>query len=359
MRITHLVRKESFMKRLLVSLFGGLYAFLAGWSVTSAAEVPDASASSAPALAAYGDRLVISWAGDEGTVAHHVWYSLFNGYVFTPQADIPGALTTTAPAVAAVGNALYVATTPPDTDDKIYLYASTGAGFGAGTPLCDAETCARTRAAPALVSDGGTLFAAWTAPDGAIMTASRSSGGWVIDPAPIPNAVTSPTTGPTLTLFQHRLRLAWVKPSGEAVAVSAGTIVPSVSELSQPSIAWSAPIEIAAQTKVAPSLGVFTVGDSTPGAASELVESLFLAWTDADSTVEFARFNPLTGTWARTASPSPVPAGTLTVQAPALASFTFRTPDDAYIRSNVVGVTGKKTPHRVDIFAKPIGSVSP
>ena len=154
------------MKRLLVSLVGGLYAFLTGWSVTSAAEVPDASASSAPALAAYGDRLVIAWAGDEGTGAHHVWYSLFDGLVFTPQADIPGALSTTAPAVAAVGKALYVATTPPESGGKIYLYASTGTGFGAGAPLCDAQICAQTRAAPALVSDGAVLFAAWTAPDG-------------------------------------------------------------------------------------------------------------------------------------------------------------------------------------------------
>jgi hypothetical protein len=326
--------------------------------VTSAAEVPDASASSAPALAVYGERLVITWAGEESTGTHRAWYSLFNGYVFTPQADIPGALTTTAPAVAAVGKALYVATTPPDTGDKIYLYASVGAGFGAGTPLCDEETCARTRAAPALVSDGGTLFAAWTAPDGAIMTASRSSGGWVIDPTPIPNAVTSPTTGPTLTLYQGRLRLAWVKPSGEAVAVSTGTIVPSASKLSQPSIAWSAPIEIAAQTKVAPSLGVFTVGDSTPGAASELVESLFLAWTNTDSTVDLARLNPVTGKWAP--SPSPVPLGDLTtVQAPALATFIFRTPNQECMRADVVGSTGKKPPHHLSILSKPIGTVCP
>jgi hypothetical protein len=348
------------MKKFLVSSAVGLYAFLSGWSVTSAAEVPDASASSAPAFAAYGDRLVIAWAGDQGNGSHHVWYRLFDGRVFTPQADIPGALTTTAPAVAAVGKVLYVATTPPDTDDKIYLHTSTGAGFGAtGTPLCDAGTCARTRAAPALVSDGGTLFAAWTTPDGAIMTASRSSGGWVVEPTPIPNALTSPTTGPTLTVYQSRLRLAWVTPSGESVGVSTGTLVPSASALSQPSIAWSAPIEMAAQTKVAPSLGVFTVGDSTPGAASELVESLFLAWTNVDSTVEFARFNPLTGKWAPSASPSPVPAGNFTVQAPALASFTYQTPNEECLRSNVVGITGKKPSHPVEPFSKPIGIVCP
>jgi hypothetical protein len=194
------------MKRFIVSLSGGLYAFLAAWSVASAAEVPDSSASSAPALAAYDDRLVMAWAGESGTEAHHVLYTLFDGYTFTPQADIPGALTITAPALAAVGKVLTVATTPPNSGNQIHLYTSSGAGFEMpGTALCDAESCARTLAAPALVADGGTLFAAWTTPEGAIMTASRSSAGWIIDPTPIPNAVTSPTTGPTLTFFQHRL----------------------------------------------------------------------------------------------------------------------------------------------------------
>jgi hypothetical protein len=346
------------MKRFIVAVIGGLYALLSGWSVASAAEIPDSSGSSGPALAAYGNRLVMAWAGDEGIAAHPVWYTLFDGYGFTPQAKLPGALTTTAPAVAAVGKVLYLATTPPNAGDKIHVYADTGSGFEAtGTALCDAETCARTRATPALVADGDTLFAAWTTPDGAIMTASHSSGGWIIDPTPIANAVTSPTTGPTLALFQHRLRLAWVKPSGEAVSESTGTLMPSASAIAQPSIAWSAPIEIEAQTKVAPALGVLTVGDSTPGAASELVEALFLAWTNADSTIEFARWNPATGRWARSASPVPLGTDAQTIQAPALASFTFHTPNAECLRSDDVGYTGKKRPRRM--FEKGIPTVCP
>ena len=120
----------------------------------------------------------MAWAGGDGVEAHHVWYSLFDDSGFTPQAEIPGALTTTAPAVAAVGKVLYLATTPPNSGGEIQLYTTAGAGFEAtGKALCDAETCAQTRAAPALLSDGDTLFAAWTTPDGAIMTASprRSS----------------------------------------------------------------------------------------------------------------------------------------------------------------------------------------
>ena len=39
--------------------------------------------------------------------------------------------------------------TPPGADDKIYYYVSDGADFQwQGEPLCDAQTCARTRAAP-------------------------------------------------------------------------------------------------------------------------------------------------------------------------------------------------------------------
>ena len=49
------------MKKFIVSSAVGLYAFLSGWSLASAAEVPDSSARSAPALAAYGDRLVLAW----------------------------------------------------------------------------------------------------------------------------------------------------------------------------------------------------------------------------------------------------------------------------------------------------------
>ena len=241
------------MKKLLISLTGGLYAFLAGWSVAAAVEleVPDSSSSSAPALAAYGNRLVIAWAGEEGTTAHPVWYTYFNGTTLTPQTEIPGALTTTAPAVAAVGTTLYAATTPPSTGGKIFLYTSTGAGFSAqGTELCDAVACAITNAAPALVADGATLFAAWTTPEGAIMTAAHSSAGWTIYPLPIPNAVASPTRRPTLTLFQGKLRVAWLTPSLESVGVSTGTV--SASPQTAPT--WSGPIEIAAQSSSGPAI---------------------------------------------------------------------------------------------------------
>jgi hypothetical protein len=49
-----------------------------------------------------------------------------------------------------------------------------------------------------------------------------------------------------------------------------------------------------------------------------------------------------------------------TVQAPALASFTYRTPnEEECLRSNVVGVTGKKPSHPVSVASKPIGTVCP
>jgi hypothetical protein len=334
------------MKKLLVSLAGGLYAFLAAWTVAAAGIVPNSSSSSGPALAAYGNRLFMAWAGEEGTVGHPVWYTYFNGSVFTPQAQIPGALTTKGPAAAAVGKILYVATTPPNTGGKISLHTSTGAGFSAqSTELCDAQSCAITNAAPALATDGATLFATWTTPEGAIMTASRSSAGWTIDPLPVPNAVANPATGPTLTVFQGKLRLAWLTPSGESIAVSIGTLTPSAAAQVAPSITWSAPIEIAARSSWAPAIGVLVVGDSTPGTTSELVDALFIAWTTPDSTVQFARYNPVTHQWAPSASP--VPLGTVqTIDSPALASFAFRGPNDELIDFDGLGGTEKAKPHK-------------
>jgi hypothetical protein len=342
------------MKKLAASLSVGLYGFLSAWAVSPAADVPDSSASSGPALAAYGDRLVMAWAGAEGTIAHPVWYTLFDGDRTTPEARVPGALTTAAPAVAAVGGVLYLATTSPNSGGEIRLYTATEAGFSTqSAPLCDAVSCARTSAAPALTAIGGTLVAAWTTRDGEIMTALRTGAGWSIEPRPIPNASANPVTGPTLSVFQNKLRIAWVSRSGESVSVSTGTIVPSAAVLATPIIDWSSPIAIAAETKLAPALGVFTVGDSTPGAASELVEAMFIAWTTPDSTVEFARFNPATGQWAGASSPVPLGAAALTSESPAIASFTFHAPNGECLRSDDVGETDKGRPHRVDLRGIP------
>ena len=80
---------------------------------------------------------------------------------------------------------------------------------------------------------------------------------------------------------------------------------------------------------------------------NELVDALFLASTNPDSSIEFARWNPLTAQWARSASPVPLGPESLTVQAPALGSFIFLTPNKECRRAEVVGTTGEKRPHHV------------
>jgi hypothetical protein len=327
------------MKRFIVSLTGALCAFLWGNCVLSAAEAPDALSSEGPALAYFNNQLVLAWAGESGVGVHKVWYSTFNGE-WTPQAEIPGALTTSAPALGVADQNLYLATTPPNTDDKIYYYVSDtgtfdtiGAPPPVGEPLCDAESCARTRASPALLGNGATLYAAWSTPAGAVMYATRENGVWHIAPLPIPNAATSPTAGPTLALYQNRLYVAWVAPSGEAVSVASATLPLS-------SNSWSDQIQIPVQTKVAPTLGVFVVANPVPSTAAELVQALFISWTKADGTIGFARWNSQVGQWAPSDSPIPLPTGPLTDLPVALTGFNVVNPNLVCVHHSVIGYTG-------------------
>jgi hypothetical protein len=336
------------MRRLTVSLLGALFAFLSGYSVSSAAEVPDSRSSAGPAIVGFGDRLALAWAGEAGISTHLVWYSFFDGASFTPEALVPGALTTSAPALAVANQKLYLATTPPDTADKIYYRVAQGRDFvGDSAPLCDEETCARTRAAPALLGDGTILYAAWTTPDGQIMYAMHSNGAWHIDARPIPNAKTSPTTGPTLALYHNRVHISWVAPSGEAVEVATGTVPVSITALPATSLIWSQPIEIPAATKVAPALGVFTLETPPVGAVAAPSNVLFLAWTTADATIDFARLDAATGRWAPSDPPVALPAGPLTIFPVAVGGFTHSVDGECF-RTDSLSLTSKKNPPSVE-----------
>lgn len=326
------------MKRHMLSLVGGLLAFLMGYCVASAADVPDAFSSEGPALTAFNDRSFLAWAGDSGVSAHPVWYSSLDGSWTTP-AQIPNALTTSAPALGVADQRLYLATTPPAADDKIQVYVWDGSAFEAdGATLCDAQTCAHTRAAPALLGDGATLYAAWSTPTGTIRYAMMVNGVWDIAPLAIPNATTSPTTGPTLALYGHELHVAWVEPSGETVAVAAAT-------LPLTSSSWSNQhAKIPVKTKVAPALGVFTV--ATPGSSVAPSAALFVSWTTPESTISFARWDSSTVEWMPADSPIPLPAGALTSFAPALHGSTFKSPTQECYYTNGLAYTTEDKPRR-------------
>lgn len=317
------------MRRFVTAVIAGVYALFAGYCLSSAAEVPDAFSREGPALTNFNGLTVLAWAGLRGVDAHHVHYATFNGNA-TAVGEIPGALTVSAPALASTAQSLYLASTPPDTDNSIELYASSdGATFNDLGPLCGPNGCASTLAAPALAGQGALLYAAWTTPNGAIGYATYVNGVWSIASQPIPGAQTRPGAGPALALYQNQLYVAWLAPDGQSVWVTSASLPLSSSS-------WSAqPIQIMAQSQVAPTLGVLTVPSAQPNAAASLTQALFLAWTAPDFTINFAQWNPQVGQWGFAPSPIPLPPGPLTRQPIALNSSSSEQNDECVITDSL------------------------
>src|SRR5271154_2725979 len=143
-------------------LGAGLWGLLCAVCVARGGEVPEAFTSAAPTLTALNGERVLAWAGAQGIDAHPVWGSKLNAGVWSAPAEGPGALTRTAPALGEAARQLFLATTPPGVDNKVHYYTTaTGEFEDDARPLCDAETCARTLAAPALLGAGAALYAAW------------------------------------------------------------------------------------------------------------------------------------------------------------------------------------------------------
>jgi hypothetical protein len=337
------------MRRSIVSLAAGLGAFLVGYSVLPAADVPDAFSTEGPALASFNNLAMIAWADDAGTPAHKVSYSTFKGTWMAP-VEVPGALTTAAPALGAAGQRLYLATTPPDSGHAIHLYESSdGTNFHAIDPLCHAKACASTEAAPALVGGGEMLHAAWTTSTGAVMYATFSNGAWSAA-APVPNAQTDPKTGPALTLYQNQLYLAWLEPSG-AVSIASATL-----PLSKAS--WHEPIRIPAQAKVAPALGVLTIPNPVPGSAAARIRALFLAWTKADSTIQFSRWDGA-AQWTPAPAPISLPTGPLTSLPVTMYGFNYESANHECFAANTIGYTGYGPHHRHKVVARQVTTGCP
>jgi len=326
------------MKRLIPAVTGAC-AIVLGQGMASADEVPDASSTEAPAMTGFGERLVLAWAGESGTQEHRVWYSTFNG-TWTAAAEVPDALTTAAPALGVADNHLYLLVTPPGVNNKIYYYAANGTTFTAdGLQLCDAGACAETRAKPALLGDGSTLYAAWSTANGSIGYGALSHGSWFVSTPSIPHALTNPSLGPTLALYQDKLYVAWVDPSEQVVSVATAT-------LPLTSSSWSHEVvQLPIHTQVAPAMSVLNLVSSSNPAA----EALFLSWTTVESTINFERWNPSDGQWSATNTPIPLPSGPLTSVSPALTSSTLEAADQQCFVTNSLAYTDRGTHH---VFVK-------
>lgn len=286
----------------------------AGPAAVTMAQAPPPESSAGPAVTGFNGNTVVAWAGLSGVGDHEVWYATYDGN-WSPQASIPGANTMTSPALGVANGQIYLATTPADSNGEIVYYTSTGTGFGSnGTALCAGNTCAHTQATPALAGSGSTLYAAWTTANGAIMYAENINGVWRIAAAPLPNALTNPDAGPTLAVYDNALFVAWVTPSGGIEVESAPLPLTGRS--------WSTPTQVAAQTNVAPALGVMY------GVGQEHVYALYLAWTTAAETLDFDYLDVATLQWLPTSAPVPLPNGPLTAFSPALNSHTETVPAD-------------------------------
>jgi hypothetical protein len=336
------------MRRLIVLLIGVCYGSLSAYCATSSGNVshvkssgtvPGAVSSDSPALAALKDHLVLAWASEPGVQSHQVRYTTTVDGKWMPPREVAGALTTSAPALGVADKRLYLATTPPRADDKIYLYSSSGTAFlDHGSPLCDGDNCARTRAAPALVGDGAVLYAAWSTPDGAVSYATFTNHVWNISRLPIPDALTNATTGPTVAVYQNRLYVAWVRRSGGAVSV-ASTALPLSSS------SWSVErVEVQSKTQVSPRLGVLLVPDSALDRECERKPTLVLSWTTIDSLINFARWNSSAAQWMASDSPIPLPSGRLSRFPIALNSFQLESANHQLIDVNALVYADENSP---------------
>jgi hypothetical protein len=329
------------MKRLLISLFGAMIV-LVGYRPISAGEVSDAISSAGPVLTTFNHTTIMAWAGASSAAAEPVRYASFDGDRWSPTAEVRDALTLSAPALTAAGTHVYLATTPPNAKDEIHLFVSSGDVFvPAPTPICDGDICAQTTAAPALAGDSTALYAAWTTLQGTIMVGSYLNGAWKIQPAAIPDAVTTPAAGPALAVFDNALYVAWVTPSGRSIAVESTPLPLTGSSWSAPSSAVRTPITVQARTNVAPVLGVLT--DTLPA----VQRSLYLAWA-APLGIDFAYWDGADSQWVPAASPFPLPEGPRTGYTPALNSFTFLNGEQECRLSNNLAYTegGEGTGHR-------------
>ena len=285
------------MKRLIIYAAIALTAFLPGLSRPALAQTqaPGAVTNAGPALTTSGSTTFLAWKGQNSP--GHVWYSTLNGSVWAPVAQT-NSETTAAPALAVANGTVYLAMKgQQQPTDDIYVASWTGSAFPAPTKVPNTETTA----APALAGDGSTLYAAWTTATNTIMYATYA-GAWS---APVATPFSTNTQmAPALAVHSGALHLAWVAEGGSQVMYA---------KFPLPGGPWSSanPVGAAAQTSVAPALGVFDAPAAPPG-------GLFVAWTTATGQVDYSTFSA--GSWQ---PPVLVPTGPLTTTdyTPALISF--------------------------------------
>ncbi|MBV9267138.1 MAG: hypothetical protein JO061_13290 [Acidobacteriaceae bacterium] len=277
-----------------VSISGVVLLSILSSAAMAQTEVPQAQSSAGPAVAALGGTTYIAWAGIQPqpeNLGYHVAYTTLGG---TPTV-FSSTFTRVAPALAAARGTVYLAirgNAPLSSADFIYYSSLSGTELTPPTTLLPG---AQTKAAPALTGDSSTLFAAWTAANGAIQYATYAHSWSAPQTTPF---TANPLTGPSLALFNGNLYVAWVGSSNQlnfaSLALSTGV--------------WSPAHPVGAASNVAPALGVYNL----PFSASS---GLYIAFTSGE--INLWKYDTVAGTW----SPGPIsPRPLVTGFTPALLS---------------------------------------
>jgi hypothetical protein len=291
------------MKRSIVYTAIACSTLLSGWTKPALAQITSAQTNAAPSAASINGVIYVAAKGKE-TGADYVYYSTSNGSGWNSPAKVCLSSiceTTQAPASAALGSTLYLAWTGP-ANQIYYSTTSYDTGWSSPASVCKGSTCAETTAAPALAASASTLYVAWTTAANTIEVASYAGGVWTFGPTQ-PMATPYPGTAPALAVYDNTLFLAWIQQeSGPATCGASQCFQVMYETLSASSTVWSpaAPTTASSSFPVAPALGVYTLG------------GLYLAWTPASGTMDYADWDD--GNWGTpvVAPGLPIPPGPLT-----------------------------------------------
>jgi YVTN family beta-propeller protein len=185
------------------------------WTGASAGS---ADSSAAPALATDGASLILAWKGKETGTAD-VWYSSFNGSAWAPQERLSFAVTTVGPAITSNGGVPFVAWT--DGNDSINYSEETGPSkWSSPVKITAKGTPIITRDGPALTYSRNLeqVIVAWTDP-------STNRIGYLLplqspsEQGTIPAARTAST--PALAAMGDAVYVAWAGETTDKLGYSA------------------------------------------------------------------------------------------------------------------------------------------
>jgi hypothetical protein len=289
--------------------FGISLAYLPGLILAQDTKIPSAETNLAPAAAsveiapeAIGNEVITAWTGKKApSVPDSIWYYRGPG---GSQQSISGTSSYYAPALASNGETLYLAWT---STSSIYYMTSSDWGTAIG-PVC--ADCPGAISAPALAVSGSNLYLAWltlnTGSGYGIEFAYNAGSGWQVENPKIPFGAVG-GTAPALAVYGNTVFLAWLAP-GSPQMINYATRPVSGGP-------WSSVGTVSGtEGSAGPALGVYGGGGS-----------LYLAWTyPGGGTISYSEWNTTSRNWGTSVSVTGLssPVGPLT---PALVSnFTLR-----------------------------------